>query len=437
MQMLPFLTQLDTRAVVKGSRDPLGVQGIWTRLGRQVVGNLTTVSNSVRDFTVLLLGYYFVERVADVGGPEGELATFLKWEQLAAYARARSNPKEGFRGTDRVHQRLNDGGKVKLGLGNDAQILSNQKIYGLWGLYSVPARTSELLENEPRLTRLALDLVEKHCLPLLGSGAGRNAQGIVERLRQKEYALDLRDGSRDAALLDAVAGALDGGTAALRAAYAKHLVSGGERDDTKGVQRAFADLLVEASAQDDWQLNPQTLVSLMGQARQDDTGKELVRRLGNIRTAELLLGPAVALFEFVLGHDGQSMEYISERVRTTWGHALGATITISATESIETALQAGSEAETGTRWLRIARALNAGAYEDAVNALLEQNAAVMKARSSTAPWATFEQGKLRIRFQDEQASELPTADDLPTYWRHAYFIESLRSVALTVRGTHG
>lgn len=49
---VPFLTDLDSRAAVKGSRDPLGIQAIWTRFGRHVVGNLTTVSNSVRDFTI-------------------------------------------------------------------------------------------------------------------------------------------------------------------------------------------------------------------------------------------------------------------------------------------------------------------------------------------------------------------------------------------------
>ncbi|MFZ6183942.1 hypothetical protein [Nannocystis pusilla] len=68
MLTTPFLTQLDSRAAIKGSRDPLGVQSIWSRLGHRVVANLTTVSNSVRDFTVLLLGYYFAERVADEGG---------------------------------------------------------------------------------------------------------------------------------------------------------------------------------------------------------------------------------------------------------------------------------------------------------------------------------------------------------------------------------
>src|ERR1044072_4136812 len=69
MLTTPFLTDLDSRAAVKGSRDPLGIQQIWTRMGRHVVGNLTTVSNSVRDFTTLLLGYYFAERIADGQGP--------------------------------------------------------------------------------------------------------------------------------------------------------------------------------------------------------------------------------------------------------------------------------------------------------------------------------------------------------------------------------
>ena len=91
MLTTPFLTDLDSRAAVKGSRDPLGIQSIWTRLGRHVVGNLTTVSDSIRDFTTLLLGYYFAERLSNESGPGSELAVFLRWEQLAAYARAAIN----------------------------------------------------------------------------------------------------------------------------------------------------------------------------------------------------------------------------------------------------------------------------------------------------------------------------------------------------------
>jgi hypothetical protein len=35
---VPFLTDLDPQAAIKGSRDPLGLQTIWVRLGRHVVG---------------------------------------------------------------------------------------------------------------------------------------------------------------------------------------------------------------------------------------------------------------------------------------------------------------------------------------------------------------------------------------------------------------
>jgi hypothetical protein len=47
---------MDSRAEVKGSVDPLGQLTIWSRFGRAIVGNLTTVANSARDFGVLLMG---------------------------------------------------------------------------------------------------------------------------------------------------------------------------------------------------------------------------------------------------------------------------------------------------------------------------------------------------------------------------------------------
>ena len=148
------------------------MQSIWSRLGRRVVANLTTVSNSVRDVTVWLLGYYFAERVADDGGARDYLATFLKCEQLAAYARSHVNHERGFRGTERVARRLADGERVKLGVDATAQILGNQKIYGLWGLYTIPTRASALLEGEPtRLTTEAQEVVERSVLPVLESAA--------------------------------------------------------------------------------------------------------------------------------------------------------------------------------------------------------------------------------------------------------------------------
>ena len=63
MDQGPFLTSIDPRAAIKGSRDPLGIQSIWTRMGRRVVGNLTTITTSTRDFTTTLLGYWLAEKI--------------------------------------------------------------------------------------------------------------------------------------------------------------------------------------------------------------------------------------------------------------------------------------------------------------------------------------------------------------------------------------
>src|SRR5581483_11775472 len=231
MLSTPFLTQLDSRAAIKGSRDPLGVQSIWSRLGRHVVGNLTTVSNSVPDFMVLLLGYYFAERVADNGGSEGDLATFLKWEQLAAYARAHVNKERSFRGTERVARRLADGERIHLGIDSGAPILGNQKIYGLWGLYTVPGKASGLLEGDPtRLTIDAREFVESSLLPVLEANGGRIVRGIVERLGASAYLIDVRDGSKDAAVLEGIARLLRNVRRPDRDLYREHLLYGGPSD---------------------------------------------------------------------------------------------------------------------------------------------------------------------------------------------------------------
>jgi hypothetical protein len=186
MLTAPFLTDLDSRAAVKGSRDPLGIQPIWTRLGRHVVGNLTTATDTVRGFTTLLLGYYLAERLADDLGSGTELSTFLKWEQLAAYARTVGNNDTRFRGTERVQMLLIEGHHARVPLSEDRlyQILGNQKIYGLWGLYTRPARTSGLIKDDPpRLTPAALEFVEKLYLPILEQAASKDVKRLRDILR--------------------------------------------------------------------------------------------------------------------------------------------------------------------------------------------------------------------------------------------------------------
>jgi hypothetical protein len=430
----PFLTDLDPQAAVKGSRDPLGLQTIWARLGRNVVGNLTTVSTSVRDFSTLVLGYYFAERVAsDVGG-DGDLAVFLRWEQLAAYVRGEINGDWVFRGVERVKRNLQDGGRVRLSIDSTAQILSNQKTYGLWGLYTVPARSSGLVAGDPtRLTVAGRDLVDRVYLPIFAHGGLRHADAVVTRLAKGRSDLDIHGGDRR--FVQAVAKVLDRRLSPTeREVYRRHLLLGGPEDRTAGRQAILATALESTFDDLDWRLSPTRVRHLAKRCRgQGDLGAAVAEKLDRILTAELLLAPAAALFGLMLASDGQTLPDLARVVARQWGSSLRS-INADATASLEAELRDSTgDPDTGRRWVDLARTLAAGEFEPAISLLMDQNRFVMKARAGAAPWVDVSNGRLRVRFRDDNAGELPTRSALPEYWRHSYFVDSLRAIAVALR----
>lgn len=431
MLVTPFLTDLDSRAAVKGSRDPLGIQQIWTRLGRHAVGNLTTVSNSVRDFTTLLLGYYFAELLSDRLGPGSELATFLKWEQIAAYARAVGNDDWAFRGTERVRKNLEEP-RVTLSADRAHQILGNQKIYGLWGLYTVPARASDLVDGDPpRLTGPARELVERTYLPLLATGAGPGARRIRDVLQSGATKLDPR--GKDSELLMAVAAVLHRRVRpAERMVYRTHLLHGGPNDSTEGCQRQLADLLGDTLDQDGFTWSPASVRNLVKSATaKGEAWQVLASRLHRIQTSESVVAPMSVLFAHLLGLDGKSFDLAVSRVRKSWGTRVP-TIDADAFDGIRPEIGAADEA-TGARWSGIARCAASGDYGAMLELLFEQNQAVMTARGG-APWIEKREGNLHVRFRDEQG-RLPDRDELSSLWRFPYFLGSLRTVASALRET--
>jgi hypothetical protein len=430
----PFLTELDSRALVKGSRDPLGVQAIWTRLGRHVVGNVTTVSTSVRDFTVTMLGYYFAERAAEEGNADGDLGVFLRWEQLAAYARGGGNGDWEFRGTDRTRKAWGPEpgpNRIRLGTDSGSLILSDQKTYGLWGLYSVASRSSGLVEGDPtRLTPAARDFVEANYLPLLGSRALSRTDGLVAVLSKKS--VEMRPKDRDQALFDAVAKILQKNLTGLeRSFYVNHLVNGGPVDSTNGGQRLLASGMHSTFKQRDWELTPAGVGHFAKQCRgEGELGRQVASNLEKIRIAEQLLAPATSLFSFLLTRDNQPADEVVRSVRERWG-AKVSTIDPAALESIEPELvDASNDRASSARWLAVANALATGDYAEAIRQLLDQNRAVMTVRGGAAPWAEIREGKLSVKFVAEDESHLPPRDELPSLWRHSYFLDSLRTVAM-------
>jgi hypothetical protein len=409
----PFLTDVDPRASVKGSRDPLGLQSIWTSFGRHVVGNLTTVSTSLRDFTVTILGYYFVDRLRRQGAGDGDLACFLKWEQLAGYARSHFNRDHEFRGTERVQKRLSDSATVVLSAARDHQILSNQKIYGLWGLYSVPSRASGLLASEPtRLSPQALEIVDRLYLPMLARAGFRDGEAILHFLAQPRVKLDLSN--RHEALGKAVAALL---SRRLRVQevdfYRDHLLYGGPADSTQGLQRELADVITSAPKHTEIKLSPAVFRSWEKAARRDSRdATPLSEALARIRNCESVLAPAAVLFSFALSFHGKRIDELVGAVRDQWGEGLR-TVDRDAVASIGSyfADEVGDEARQ--RFEALARALAGGDFGAAFEILLQQNA-VMNERGS-GPWAEARNGRLDVRFRDE-TGRLPKRDELPL-WR--------------------
>ncbi len=147
-----FLSLQDPRELPKGSRDPLGFEVVWTRYGRKIVSNLTTITGSIEEFLTALYGFY----LSQVEDEEEQRHRFMRYEQLAGYLREyanrHGNNKGGFvRGVTRVSARLSelksDNTKVlTLSPMKRDMILSNQTAYGLWGLYSTAMDISGLIK---------------------------------------------------------------------------------------------------------------------------------------------------------------------------------------------------------------------------------------------------------------------------------------------------
>ncbi len=408
---MPFLTDIDSRAAIKGSRDPLGAQAIWTLLGRHVVGGLTTNTTSVRDFVVLLLGHWFVEKLDEAGSREEALPVFIRWEQLASYARFLAGDT-GFRGTTRTSRFLEDGPKVTISAQPAYQTLANQKIYGLWGLYTQAARASGLLdEKEPRLTPGAHDLAERVYRDLLGrETVGR----IVELLGKKTATIKPSNG--DEKLLGALAKALGVKRKRLdpeTRTFRETLVYGGPGDPkrTNGLQKQLAHLFVATGGDPKVGLNADDVRDLAKDAGRAGNG-DLRERLEQIRSAESVIAPATAAYQYVLSHDKADLSTVVADIRDQWGPALKNRVDADGFAALKgDVLRAVRDPKTADLWLEAGRRMGTGDFGGLVETLVELNRDVMWKRDKASPWVQVTNGKLDVHFADERG-RLPSAEPL-------------------------
>ena len=396
-----FFTELDPRAAVKGSRDPLGIQGVWAGLGRQVIGNLTTVTQSARGFTTLLVGLYLADRAADRAKDRTVGEAFLVWEQLAGYARRCFHGAEGLLGQRKIEARTQLG-RATLSADPEAQILANQRAYGLWGLYTSAARTSGLVEatGPPRLTAAGQDLVSTYHLPKLESTWGSDARRLVDLLVRDRAAVTISLRNPDLRAIAAMLSPkLELGEVRI---YTDHLVNGGPGDPTSGRQGRLATAMRSAGSADAHSL-----------AKVAD--RDLVAHIDHIRAAESALAPIGSLFSYLLTQDGNALDTVAHNVASTWGQRLES-VSPAAGEVLPPQLRNASEA------------LRQGDYQAALELLLERNKTVMTERGGSAAWATLgSTGKLDVRFREDEGG-LPSGETVRTMWRNPYFLPSLWNV---------
>jgi hypothetical protein len=419
---MAFLTLEDPNIEIKGSRDPLGAQPIWAKFARNVIVNLTTQTNSIRGFTVLLLGRYFAERLIEenVVPREEALNVFLRMEQVGGYVRlAGCGTKEAIRGIDRVRRYLDDrDGKPAIGVTQKEFILSDQKVYGLWGLYSVSARTSGLLpEGAVGVTATARDFIEKNYGPALNSAAK-----AIRRLLAEGGVLDTKSGK------DPVFGALcrvlpDRFSAAEREFYGKRIRDGVTEPEIHDRQVRLRSL-VERLGRLDQPASREDLAELRKLASRSDT--DLEAKLDRILKLEAILAPAAALFDFILARNGKAIAGLAADLRQRWGKRVP-NLDQAAYLAIMGEVREASSKEIEGAIAACYAAMAEGDFEAAIKATLDWNKQVM-ARRGGGPWAIQNaRGVLDVRMAVPE-TRLPEKSELGSLWRNDYFISSLRRV---------
>jgi hypothetical protein len=435
-----FLSELDPNARVKGARDPLGTQSVWSGFGRLVVGNLTTQTTSLDDFRILLLGSWLIDQSAAQSIPRASV--FVAWEQLASYARLVARQQGGFRGVTRVQRNLARREPIMISSDRAHQTLTNQAAYGIWGLYTAAASRSGMLTFDR--SRLTTDegraLVEERYLPALAEHWGRDARELQRWVTQGH---ELRPRTKEHHdKLEAIASCIcDPLTEAERQYYRTTIVQAGchvgSPNPPTAAQRRQTGLAAHLRNEvhaDDVSRQDVELVAI----NTDDS--DLAEQLEAIVAAESMLAPAVLLFNYVSNQPGTE---VSTVIRELEQHFAPASTLLSpdklerlrAVDAHNPRLLStvGDENGQGTdRWLRIASALHDKDFETLVRLLLRQNELVTRDRGGTVGWVSVSpRGRIEVRLPSG-GSGLPDPERVGDLWINGYFLTNLLTLARAV-----
>jgi hypothetical protein len=400
---LAFLSLLDDRAKPKGSRDPLGFELVWTRYGRQVIGNLTTVTSSLNNFAVALLGFKWSnELCAHLPDSERQARireSFLRFEQLTGYLRYLAGDTK-LMGITRVAKRMQDPSiSISLGMHADQTILSDQASYGMWGLYSTAMRDTGLVSGEGRsltpLGELIAERIEssldKKAMLDLARKSGKLKSSVLQ-VHAISFLKAIQDNSIQASLVE--------------------LLMGGR--ETNLVQQELWQLTRKMRVKSELRIDVADFIENIGGKTKNI---DLKNRLVEIEQIERLLVATNNLFRYCRRKDGENLNEIVGALNAknyNYSH-------LSTTQSLAK-LPHPHLLET------IRTTLLAGDNRNALTAIFELNKRVMEQRGG-APWVELEPNQsLRVRVPSE-TSELRTQEQLIREWDYEYFFTSYLNIA--------
>ncbi|WP_442809183.1 hypothetical protein [Trinickia soli] len=408
-----FFTDLDESRRPKGSRDPLGLEPIWSQVGRRLVGNLTTVTRSLDNFIVTLVGFavaanaHSPSHAIEAGSAEFYLR-FERFEQLAAWARFAGKQPDVI-GTRIIAERnqARNGGTVEVGPGPAARILGDQRRSGLWGLYSSALMGTGLVDTKRALTPEGRRLVE----PFLQCYRSSKLETFRNHMEDRRRTIQVLPEEID---LHAV---LHGSG---RLALAERLLRDGGGQMQQAIYR-FAHTEVFAGVK-----GPQDLFAALA-AYKGSPDPALPAYAQTVIELERMLVVVAGAFDFLLGPQPRLLDDVAALfISKGWGDSK----VWSSLSSIEPQFRAKFTDVWRQRVDKLCEAvghLTGGGIPEFIRGLLAFHADVMKDRGGPA-WVSLDaHGSIRGIMGEMRA--LPRPQELLPSWNNDYFVGAF--VALT------
>lgn len=372
---------------------------------------------------VLILGRYLAQLLteSDRTNSVSPVDVFLRFEQLCAYIRHISHGVGGdIRGIDTVRKRSRTQSKIPIQTGQEGKILTDQKLYGLWGLFSVPARTSQLIEDDlTGVTEPTATFIEDNYMPSL-----RRVMKPLTDLLLNGGRLNAKQPNQT---YEALSGILsEKFTQQERSFYDEYLCNAtNARPNPVSHQGVLKKLLLDEVHRAS-PIGRDTFESLKVKATALNTA--LADRLDQILRLEAVFSTSMEVFNFLLTRDRESAKAISQHLLEKWGKSVP-NIDPKRNDDLFDEIDRVYP-DTGdfrTCFDRCQRALFEGSYEELIAVVIQWNKAIMDQRGGS-PWlALGSDGCLEVRYFGRELG-LAQGDDLSSLWHNGYFVTSLHSI---------